>query len=721
MWAALRGFANRFVVARLVLTAAACLAVLPLCAAAEADTLPPTMPTDLVAIAVSTSRIALTWTEATDNVGVASYKVFRGGELIATAGTESYEDTGLSAGTTYLYTVSACDAAGNCSVESASAWATTAAPPDVQPPGVPSGLVATAVSRSQITLRWGLVSDNVGVASYKVYRNGTLIGQSTYGAAAYSDRFLAAGTIYSYSVSACDAAGNCSGNSSAATATTLSAGPEVDQEYLPHISLVMQARSIDYAGQSFTIGRRGRLERIDLALMKDAGATADVEFRLFRIINGVADVANGIVLVIPNASIATGNVSDGMVPVSVNLAPYDVQVAVGETWGMTVHSEIGFNQTPAIHWFGGCRDNLLTQCDWSGKRDGYPLGSQLQINAPLPAAPSVFASVGADFAFRTYVFIPGFSTRPARMPGDLTGDGKSDVLWRNAATGENYLYPLDGTTILGTEGYLRTVSDLSWQIAARGDLDGDGRADILWRHMTTGENYVYFMNGTSIVREGYLRTVPDQNWQVAGTGDFDGDSKDDILWRNELTGQTYVYPMDGLSIKSGERYLRTVTDRNWQVAGVADFDGDGKSDILWRNGASGENYLYLMDGTTIKPAEGFIRTVADPAWQIAGVGDFDGDGRADIVWRHATTGENYLYPMSGTAIKPSEAYLRTVADLDWRIAATGDYDGDGRSDVLWRNSTTGENYIYPMIGTAIKPSEGFLRPVPVGRWNVVSN
>jgi uncharacterized delta-60 repeat protein len=303
---------------------------------------------------------------------------------------------------------------------------------------------------------------------------------------------------------------------------------------------------------------------------------------------------------------------------------------------------------------------------------------------------------------------------------DLTGDGRSDILWRNTATGENYLYPMNGKTILAGEGYLRRVADLNWRIAGAGDFDGDGKSDILWRNAVTGQNYIYFMDGLAIKpTEGFMRTVADLNWQIVGIGDFDGDGKSDILWRNAVTGQNYVYFMDGLSIKPTEGYLRTVADTSWQIVGVGDFDGDGKSDVLWRNSASGQNYLYPMDGRAIKASEGFLRTVADPSWKVAGVGDFDGDGKADIVWRHNQSGQNYLYPMDGTTINPTEGYLRTVADLNWQIAAVGDYDGDGKSDLLWRNSSTGQNYLYPMDGTSIKPTEGYLRTVPPGNWTVV--
>jgi hypothetical protein len=223
------------------------------------------------------------------------------------------------------------------------------------------------------------------------------------------------------------------------------------------------------------------------------------------------------------------------------------------------------------------------------------------------------------------------------------------------------------------------------------------------------------MSGTAIVGEGYVRTVADQNWEVVGVGDFNGDAKDDVLWRNTSTGENYIYPMDGLTILPSEGFLRTVSDHRWQVAGVGRFDGGPTADIVWRNSLTGENYIYLLNGTQIV-GEGFIRSVALLEWQIVGVGDFTGDGLSDILWRNAASGENYLYPMSGTTILAGEGYLRTVADLAWRVAAVSDYDGDGKADVLWRNSASGDNYVYFMDGTAIKPSEGYLRNVADQSW-----
>ena len=303
---------------------------------------------------------------------------------------------------------------------------------------------------------------------------------------------------------------------------------------------------------------------------------------------------------------------------------------------------------------------------------------------------------------------------------DFDNDGHSDVFWRNTVTGENYLYPLNGTTVLDTEGYARTVAEQNWTIVRIGDFNGDGMADLLWRNASTGENYIYLMNGREVLGEGFIRTVPDTNWKVAGIGDFDADGKADILWRHAVTGENYVYLMDGLAIRPDEGYIRSVADQNWQVVSTGDFNGDGKASVLWRNSATGENYVYPMNGLEILPTEGYIRTVADQNWRIVGTGDFNGDGFSDILWRNVATGENYMYPMNGLAVLPTEGYLRTVLEQAWTVQGTGDYDGDGKADVFWRQIVTGENYLYPMDGTSIKPTEGYVRQMAAPAWIVAA-
>src|SRR5216684_692525 len=97
--------------------------------ASVADTTPPTAPAGLTAAAAGSTGVNLSWSASTDNVGVTGYIVRRNGVQVATPATTSFADTGLSAATTYSYTVAARDAAGNISPDSTSVSVTTPPPP----------------------------------------------------------------------------------------------------------------------------------------------------------------------------------------------------------------------------------------------------------------------------------------------------------------------------------------------------------------------------------------------------------------------------------------------------------------------------------------------------------------------------------------------------------------------------------------------------------------
>jgi len=73
------------------------------------------------------------------------------------------------------------------------------------------------------------------------------------------------------------------------------------------------------------------------------------------------------------------------------------------------------------------------------------------------------------------------------------------------------------------------------------------------------------MNGVTCTGEAFLPTITDQNWQIAGTGDYNGDGKVDLLWRNRVTGVNAVWYMDGVTW-TGEAFLITVADQNWKIA-----------------------------------------------------------------------------------------------------------------------------------------------------------
>jgi len=150
--------------------------------------------------------------------------------------------------------------------------------------------------------------------------------------------------------------------------------------------------------------------------------------------------------------------------------------------------------------------------------------------------------------------------------------------------------------------------------AVAADFNGDRKSDILWENGTSGQLYVWLMNGITLVSSGSPGTVNDPTWQIKGKGDFDGDGKADILWQNSTSGQLYVWLMNGTTVVSPGSPT-TLSDLTWLIKGVGDFDGNGKADILWQNSTSGQLYVWLMNGTTLV-SSGSPATVSDTTWLI---------------------------------------------------------------------------------------------------------
>ena len=190
---------------------------LPLAISTLPDTTAPSVPTGLVASAISVSSFKLSWAAATDNVRVTAYEVFRDGVSIGTTGAIVKTVTGLVPASGYQFTVRARDAAGNWSASGATLAVTTL--PDTTPPAVPTGLAATAVVSTGFTLRWVAPADDVHVTGYEVFRNGVSLG--TTNATAKAIAGLAPETEYAMTVRARDAAGNWSAPSLALPVTTV--------------------------------------------------------------------------------------------------------------------------------------------------------------------------------------------------------------------------------------------------------------------------------------------------------------------------------------------------------------------------------------------------------------------------------------------------------------------------------------------------------------------
>ena len=294
-----------------------------------------------------------------------------------------------------------------------------------------------------------------------------------------------------------------------------------------------------------------------------------------------------------------------------------------------------------------------------------------------------------------------FRVNPALQ--DLTADGKSDILWYNATTGQTVGWQMNGTSV---SNYASLMTDLNWKVTATGDFNGDGKTDLVWYNASTGQTVLWLMNGLIATSTALVQTDP--NWVVTNTPDLNGDGKSDLLWYNPATGQTVAWLMNGLAISSSALLL---TDPTWKVTATADLDGDGKSDLLWYEPVSGGTAAWLMNGLT---ASSYTMFLVDLNWKVTATPDLNGDGRADLFWRNSATGQTAAWLMHGLQQLASTTF---PTQLNVSLSATGDINGDGKTDLVWFNSTTGQTTLWLMNGLSTSSTTALLTDL---NWQVTT-
>jgi hypothetical protein len=242
---------------------------------------------------------------------------------------------------------------------------------------------------------------------------------------------------------------------------------------------------------------------------------------------------------------------------------------------------------------------------------------------------------------------------PATPFGDFNGNGWSDVLARTSSTGNLYFYPGNGVAAVESG---RVWFGGGWgamnAIVRIGDLNRDGREDLVARQASNGDLWFYPGAGTGFGARKKIGVGWNSVREITGIGDVNRDGYPDVLANRTADQRLYLYPgKAGAAL--GTRVAVTGTGWNGmsELTGVGDFDANGHPDLVARSTSTGTLYLYPGLGT------GFAaRKQIGTGWggfrDLVGVGDFDRDGRTDLVAVQKSTGNLFLYRGTGTGLRP---------------------------------------------------------------------
>ncbi len=272
----------------------------------------------------------------------------------------------------------------------------------------------------------------------------------------------------------------------------------------------------------------------------------------------------------------------------------------------------------------------------------------------------------------------------------------------------------------------------------KGDLNQNLKTDLVLRNTTTGQTDMWLMDGTTRASNVTLSPTPAATQQVAGVDDFSGDNKNDLAVWDTSSGAVEFWLMNGTT-RTGVAPLTGAAPlaTNWKLSASADFNRDGKPDLVWRNVTSQKIVIWTMNGAA---KIGNIVPVPDQAvnanWEIVGALDLNNDGTIDFLWYNPFSGKIVGWLMDASVVRITGNFTNpsNAGDANWKVLAAGDYgigpDGPdvappqpGSRDVVWRNSTSGNIVVWHMDYALNRTGGVFTSPTAPSptptQWTVV--
>ncbi len=249
-----------------------------------------------------------------------------------------------------------------------------------------------------------------------------------------------------------------------------------------------------------------------------------------------------------------------------------------------------------------------------------------------------------------------------------------DLLWQHDTNGSLSTWEMNGTTQLtGLVLSPSPLSDPGWRMVGSGDFDGDGQPDVVWHHQTTGAVSVWLMEGTALRPGGGMSLgspVTDLNWKLGTVGDLNNDGKPDLIWQHQTQGWVSAWLMNGTQMIEGTLLTPAqVADVDWKIVGMGDTNADGKNDLFWQHQSQGYLSTWRMNGLQQINGVSLNPSAVDINWKIRATGDVNQDGHVDLIWQRLSTRDLSAWFMSGINQQSYSSLSPTTAPSGWTITS----------------------------------------------------
>ena len=210
------------------------------------------------------------------------------------------------------------------------------------------------------------------------------------------------------------------------------------------------------------------------------------------------------------------------------------------------------------------------------------------------------------------------------------------------------------------------------------DLDGNGTVDRVYRDDQTGALLAFLVDGETSFGGAVLDRGAHPGLEIAGSADFDGDGMADLVASDPTTGHAELWTMNGTQIRA--RTAIADLGPGWYARAIGDANADGTTRLLWRDTNTGETQLWSMQAAQVM-AQAPLLPLGE-RWSVWASCDLDGNGFRDVVWLDTTRNFARAWLLAdGDAADEIEI---THVGEGWELRACGDVDGDGRDVLVWQ-------------------------------------